>query len=159
MGNCSSSMQLTRAADYAVRVTIHLATLPEGQRASLPSLSEATGAPSSFLSKVLQALTRADIVSSRRGQQGGFEILDRGRHASLREVIEAIDGPIYLNVCMVSGRSCNRKSYCPAHPVWKKAQTAMLEVLNTAIVAELAAQAAAPALDIPASVSTLLGNN
>jgi hypothetical protein len=35
----------------------------------------------------------------------------------------------------------------------------MLEVLNTAIVAELAAQAAAPALDIPASVSTLLGNN
>ena len=107
-------MQLTRAADYAVRVMIHLATLPEGQRTSLPSLSEATAAPSSFLSKVLQALTRADLVSSRRGQQGGFAILERGRDASLREVIQAIDGPIYLNVCMIRGRSCDRKAYCPA---------------------------------------------
>jgi Rrf2 family protein len=149
MENCSSSMQLTRAADYAVRAMIHLATLPEGQRASLPSLSEATGAPSSFLSKVLQALTRADLVSSRRGQHGGFEILDRGRHASLSEVIHAIDGPIYLNVCMIHGKSCNRKAYCPAHPIWQKAQSAMMEVLNTAIIAELAAGAAVPALNLP----------
>lgn len=138
-------MQLTRAADYAVRVMIHLATLPEEQRTSLPSLSEATGTPSSFLSKVLQALTRADLVSSRRGQQGGFAILERGRYASLREVIQAIDGPIYLNVCMIHGKSCNRKAHCPAHPIWQKAQAAMLEVLNAAIVAELAAGAAIPA--------------
>ena len=141
-------MQLTRAADYAVRVMIHLATLPEGQRTSLPSLSEATAAPSSFLSKVLQALTRADLVSSRRGQQGGFAILERGRRASLRTVIEAIDGPIYLNVCMNRGRSCDRKPFCPAHPVWQKAQAAMMEVLNAAIVAELAAGAAIPAPDL-----------
>jgi len=54
MGSFGSSMQLTRAADYAVRVTIHLATLPENARALLPALAEATGAPASFLSKVLQ---------------------------------------------------------------------------------------------------------
>jgi Rrf2 family protein len=127
---------------------IHLATLPEEQRTSLPSHSDATGAPSSFLSKVLQALSRADLVSSRRGQLGGFAILERGRNASLREVIQAIDGPIYLNVCMIHGKSCNRKAYCPAHPIWQKAQAAMLEVLNAAIIAELAAGAAVPTLDL-----------
>ncbi len=142
MENCNSSMQLTRAADYAIRVMTHLATLPENQRVLLPSLADATGAPSSFLSKVLQSLARAGLVSSRRGQLGGFEILDRGRQASVREVIEAIDGPIHLNVCLADGTSCGRKSVCPAQPVWMQAQSAMLEVLNGAIIADLAMQVA-----------------
>jgi Rrf2 family protein len=137
-------MQLTRAADYAVRVMVHLATLPEHQRALLPALARATGAPESFLSKVLQALCHAGFIASRRGQTGGFEILSPGRLASLRAVIEAVDGPIRLNVCMLSGASCNRKSYCPAHSVWGRAQKAMLEVLDKASVTEMAAEAAAP---------------
>ncbi|MGA7833414.1 MAG: Rrf2 family transcriptional regulator [Terracidiphilus sp.] len=144
MAQSGSTMQLTRAADYAVRVMIHLATLPAYERALLPALAQATGAPRSFLSKVLQSLCHAGFVASRRGQSGGFEILPRGREASLRAVIEAIDGPICLNLCLVSGDFCNRKSFCPAHPIWEKAQEAMLAVLNTASVADLAADQAAP---------------
>jgi Rrf2 family protein len=136
----NSSMQLTRAADYAVRVMVHLATLPPHQRALLPSLARATGAPESFLSKVLQTLARARFIASRRGQSGGFEILPRGRQASMRNVIEVIDGPIHLNVCVVSPRSCPRSKWCPAHPVWERAQQAMLAVLSEATVANLAAQ-------------------
>jgi Rrf2 family protein len=137
-------MQLTRAADYAVRVMIHLATLPANERTLLPALARGTGTPESFLSKVLQALCRAGFIASRRGQSGGFEMLPAGRQASIREVIEAIDGPICLNVCLVSGASCSRKPYCPAHPIWVRAQEAMLGVLNTATVAGLAVEAVAP---------------
>jgi Rrf2 family protein len=136
-------MQLTRAADYAVRVMVHLATLPAHERVLLPVLAAATGAPESFLSKVLQALSRAKLISSRRGQSGGFEILARGREASMLEVIEAIDGPLNLNVCLISGESCARKMWCPAHPVWVQAQAAMLDVLSGAMIADLASQAPA----------------
>lgn len=143
-------MQLTRAADYAVRVTVHLATLPDQQRTLLPALARATGAPLSFLSKVLQGLCRAGFVASRRGHAGGFEILPSGRQASIREIIEAIDGPICLNLCLVSGTACNRSSFCPAHPIWGKAQEAMLGVLNSATVAELANQAVNPRVQFSA---------
>lgn len=138
MAILASSMQLTRAADYAVRVMIHLASLQEGSRSLLPALASATDVPSSFLSKVLQALVRAGMVSSRRGQQGGFQIVPRGRHASIRQVIEAVDGPIRLNVCLLHGKGCARKSWCPAHPVWADAQNAMLNVLGSARIADLA---------------------
>ena len=47
MAQSGSTMQLTRAADYAVRVMIHLATLPAYERALLPALAQATGAPRS----------------------------------------------------------------------------------------------------------------
>jgi Rrf2 family protein len=142
-------MQLTRAADYGVRVMIYLATLPDHQLTRLPVLARATGAPESFLSKVLQGLCRAGLLASRRGQSGGFELLAPGREASLRAVVEAIDGPIRLNVCLSSGGSCKRKAYCPAHPIWEKAQEAMLEVLNTATIAELAVEAVALRVQLP----------
>lgn len=136
----NSSMQLTRAADYAVRVMVHLSTLPPRERALLPQLARATGTPESFLSKILQALTRAHLIASHRGQSGGFEILPRGRQATMRHVIEAVDGPIHLNVCLISPRSCGRSTWCPAHPVWQRAQQAMLDVLDEATVTQLAAQ-------------------
>jgi Rrf2 family protein len=135
-------MQLTRAADYATRVMIHLATLPQHERASLPALTSATGAPESFLSKVLQALSRAKMIASRRGQLGGFEILPHGRKASMREVIEAIDGPVYLNICLASERACGRQNWCPAHTVWVEAQQAMLDVLGRESIAGLAMRVA-----------------
>ncbi len=142
----NSSMQLTRAADYALRVMIELAAQPAQERAMLPQLAETIDAPESFLSKVLQALTKARLVVSRRGKSGGFLLLPRGRQASVREVIEAIDGPIRLNICLPTGRSCPRKNTCPAHPVWEQAQKAMMDVLNASSIADLAAEAAvAPA--------------
>jgi Rrf2 family protein len=152
MKNCNSSMQLTRAADYALRVMIHLTTLETQQRALLPALAEATEAPESFLSKVLQELARARLISSRRGKAGGFSLLPRGRRATMREVVEAIDGPIRLNVCLTTGESCGRKLWCPAHPVWVEAQQAMLAVLDRARIEELGSQ---PAETVPQPAGAL----
>jgi Rrf2 family protein len=138
MNDANSSMQLTRAADYAVRVMIHLVGKAGERRVSLPTVAAATGAPESFLSKVLQALTRAGLLISQRGQSGGFEVSPRGRQATMRDVIEAVDGPIHLNVCLTSGKACARQDWCPAHPVWVRAQEAMLAVLEAARVEDLA---------------------
>ncbi len=140
MAKPKSSMQLTRAADYGVRVMIQLATVDGNDRVPLPDLARAAEAPESFLSKVLQSLTKAGLITSRRGQAGGFHITPLGATASMREVIEAIDGEICLNLCLMHGRPCSRKAQCPAHPVWAEAQEAMLEVLSRATIASLAAQ-------------------
>jgi Rrf2 family protein len=134
----STSMQLTRAADYGIRVMIYLASLPNNTRVMLPALAAATCTPRSFLSKILQALSHAGLIASRRGQTGGFQILPRGREASIRTVIEVIEGPVTLNRCVAHGETCNRKAWCPAHPVWARAQQAMVEVLDAAKISSLA---------------------
>ena len=141
-----ASMQTTRATDYAVRALIQLATQPLGRRLMLPELAVVTGAPETFLSKVLQSLCRAGMVASHRGQFGGFEILLKGRNATISSVVAAADSPIRLNVCLVSGDSCGRKAECPAHSVWARAQAAMLQVLDTQTIADLAMHAEIPKL-------------
>ena len=124
-------MQLTRAADYAVRVMIHLASQPDATVVSKSLLAKAAEAPESFLSKILQSLARAGLVQARRGVEGGFSLLPSGAQASLLDVVEAIDGPIALNACLAS--YCHRATGCPAHRVWLEAQAAMLSTTSWSI--------------------------
>ena len=129
---------LTRAADYAVRVMIHLAALPPGTRAQRTTLAEATEVPDSFMSKVLQGLVRARMVSSKPGHQGGFELAADPREVTLLDVVEAIDGPLAVNLCVAANRGCERHQGCPAHHVWVEAQEAFSRVLRSATIASLA---------------------
>jgi Rrf2 family protein len=130
-------MQLTRAADYGVRVMIQLANGIPGVRSSLTDLAGAAEVSPAFLSKVLQRLVRAGLVASRRGKRGGFELLERGRQASLMEILGALDGVPELNVCLLDG-GCHRKTWCAAHVVWVEAQEKMREVLTGATLERLA---------------------
>jgi len=134
-------MQLTRAADYAVRVMIHLAGLPAGTRVSRSELSAAAECPEQFLCKVLQNLTRAGLVVSHRGNTGGFELEELHRNASVLEVVEAVEGQIRLNICLANDHACNRQAWCPAHSVWQDAQNAMVSVLRESTITELAERA------------------
>ena len=145
-------MQLTRAADYAVRVMIHLAGKPAGTRTSRVELATAAECPAQFLAKVLQNLTRAGLVVSHRGNTGGFELPETHRSASLLQVVEAIEGPIRLNVCLDADRTCNRQACCPAHPVWAEAQKGLIEVLQRSTICQLADEAGLSHPDVVAEV-------
>ena len=130
-------MQLTRAADYAVRVMIHMAGLPPGTRTSRTDLATAAGCPDQFLSKVLQDLTRAGLVISHRGNTGGFELPSIHLNASVLDIVEAVEGPVRLNVCLAHEHACERQAWCGAHVVWSRAQEAMTTVLRNTSIAEL----------------------
>jgi Rrf2 family protein len=142
-------MQLTRAADYGVRVMIHLAAAPTGGRSSLTELAEAAEVSPAFLSKVLQRLVRGGLVASRRGKHGGFELLERGRSASLLEILSALDGVPELNACLLSG-SCHRSPWCAAHVVWQEAQTRMRDVLSSSTLQQLVADSLAKRAELSA---------
>ena len=133
-------MQVTRAADYAVRVMVHLATLPPGQRSTRDELAASGEVPEHFLSKILQTLSRSGLITSYRGSSGGFSLAKAPESVTLLDVIEAVDGPIQLNVCVASGLSCCRKTWCSVHYVWTDAQTALTAVLRGATLARLAGE-------------------
>jgi Rrf2 family protein len=131
-------MQITRATDYAVRVTIHLATVPALTMVPVPVLAHAIDAPRSFVSKVLQRLVQAGLVTSQRGTRGGFQLARSAADISLLDVVEAIEGPTQINLCLPQGPNCKRKDWCAAHPVWADAQAALVKVLGKASIEQLA---------------------
>ncbi len=134
-------MQVTRAADYAVRVTVHLATLPQGARASRAALARAADAPQTFVAKILQQLVDAQIVRSHAGRAGGFELARPAEAVSVFDVVTAVEGPLCLNRCVGADEGCHLAPRCATQKVWANAQTALQNVLSAASLAQLASVA------------------
>ena len=135
-------MRLTRAADYAARVMIHLASMPADSRASRSELAAAAEVPKPFLGKILQSLVRSGLIHSQRGVSGGFVLGRPPSEVTLLDVIEAVEGPLSLNRCLNPGEGCHRTTWCAAHFLWKDAQQAMVAVLRRASILELAHESA-----------------
>lgn len=74
--------------------------------------------PKSFVAKILQKLARADIVKSYRGVKGGFTLAKKPKDINLLDVIEAVQGPVVMNVCALDKRLCRLSKTCSIHPVW-----------------------------------------
>jgi Rrf2 family protein len=116
---------------------VHLASLPEGSRASLGTLAASVDVPATFLSKVLQRLVKAGLVVSWRGKKGGFELARNLASVSLLDVLNALDGVPALNTCL-GGQGCTRSVTCGAHMVWLEAQERLREVLAGASLERVA---------------------
>lgn len=137
-------MQLTLKGDYAVRVVIDLATQPGDATVKSGDLCRRTGVPAAFLSKIVQALAHAGLVHTRRGALGGVALLRAPRAISLLDVIEAVEGPIHLNRCLVRPGLCPRDRFCPVHPVWARIQAVVTHELESVRIEELALASRSP---------------
>jgi len=122
---------------------VYMAMLPHESRVPLSQLADAGGAPVSFVSKVLQRLAQRGMLTSNRGRGGGFQLAVNAEETSLLQVVEAIEGPLQINLCLPGEQTCDRKSWCAAHPVWNEAQDALKHVLASASIARMARESMA----------------
>ena len=67
-------MRLNQATDYAFRMVLYLASLPEGTKITGAALAEKQNIPERFLLKIMRSLTKAGIMKSYRGVEGGFAL-------------------------------------------------------------------------------------
>src|SRR5258708_36560123 len=119
---------------------IHLSGLPAGKIASLQDLSTTLHVPREFLAKILKVLAGRGLVRSSRGAHGGYQLARPPAQISFLEVIEAVEGPVQLNVCLDHMDRCDVSAGCTMYHVWKAGQDRMLEGYRRTPLAELAAQ-------------------
>lgn len=131
-------MHLTREGDYAIRVLADLAGRPRGDVVRTEDLTVTTGVPRAYLAKIVQALARAHLVLTRQGPGGGVSLREDPARITLRQMVEAIEGPIHLNRCLVRAGECPRDAFCAVHPVWARIQAVLLRELDAVRLTDLA---------------------
>ncbi|TAN45818.1 MAG: Rrf2 family transcriptional regulator [Nitrospirae bacterium] len=112
-------MEITRETDYAIRCVLYLSK-KNGAVVMVEEISKEMSIPKSFLSKILQKLAKKDLVKSFRGVRGGFQLALHPSRISLLEVIEAIQGHLFINRCAAEENICTRSGYCTVHPLWNE---------------------------------------
>jgi Rrf2 family protein len=132
-------MQVTRQADYATRAVLHLARAGKDQLIPTREVAIKQNIPSSFLSKIIAQLSIAGLLHTYRGAKGGIRLARQPQNITLLEVIEAIDGPIQLNVCVEGEGFCSFEDNCSIRSVWYEAQKNLITKLRSTNFAQLIA--------------------
>ena len=131
------NLQVSRRCDYAIRAAVKLA-VAAGEALSAADLASTMLIPAAYMEKVLSALSRAGLVTGQRGPGGGYRLTRSPADISLRDVIEAAEGPLAMNVCVTGGGSCEREQSCGVHSVWATAQRQLIALLEGATLDVLA---------------------
>jgi Rrf2 family iron-sulfur cluster assembly transcriptional regulator len=136
-------VEITRQADYAVRAMIYLSEWSQDKRVSTAAISEAEDIPLPFLTKVISRLAMAGLVTTSRGMGGGVSLARPATEISLLQIVEAVDGPIVINRCLLRSNACDREPYCAAHDIWANIQDRLVEELGAVTMNDLAQRHAA----------------
>ncbi len=130
--------QLSRSGEYAIRAMVYLAVRNTNDTISIAEISKAEETPETFLRKIVQQLIRAKLLRSVRGVRGGIALARTPLQITMLDIIEAVEGPIFLNKCLIGPNECERWTWCPVHNVWGDAQEKLLGVLRAKTLIVLA---------------------
>ena len=132
-----SLMQVSRKVDYALRAVIYLSLQPNGRSVPVKEIASHRRIPRKFLEKIIQDLSRADLVKAHRGAHGGYTLARLPDQVTFRDVIEAVEGPIALNICVNEPKECSVLSSCNMQRIWQEGQRRMLEFFGDTTLADL----------------------
>jgi len=103
-------MKLNQATDYAFRAVLYLSRLSRGEVVEARVIAEQEHIPMRFMLKIFRMLTQAGIVESYRGIGGGYALAKMPREITMRNVVEAVEGPVHVNRCLIAPDECNKRN-------------------------------------------------
>ncbi len=124
-------MRITMAGDYAVRSILYLAMKESAEPVTLNEIAIEQEIPKSFLNKIIQKLISSGLIVSHKGSSGGYSLACDPKNITLRNILEASEGPINLNRCLISDGICERDVFCTVHTVWEDIQEEFIKTLDS----------------------------
>lgn len=130
----------SKACEYAIRAMIYIVTkTSDGKKVGIKDIANHTDTPEPFVAKVLQTLSRMEIVASIKGPNGGFYIEPKRKQIPLIDIVKAIDGDTLFLSCGLGIKICSDKKPCPIHYEYKAIRDQIKEMLKKNTIQDLAA--------------------
>jgi Rrf2 family protein len=130
-------MTLSQTAEHALRAVLYLARQPNGNRIPAESIADALSAPRNYLSKTLGVLTKAGLVTSARGPNGGFRLAVPAGELTLARVVQPFMDSTVSGVCLAGEGDCDASNPCRAHEQWAAVQAELLAPMERTTIADL----------------------
>jgi len=147
-------LKINRQTDYAVRVLLALAKHGEGIRLSSAEIQREMLIPAALMARIVAQLAHAELINTFAGRDGGLMLAHPASQITLKDVVEALEGPILLSECMQARGEddCPFRSNCPVRSKWGRVQVAMMREMASITFEDLAGEASG----LPMGLSVLV---
>jgi Rrf2 family protein len=129
---------LSNSSKYAIKGVLYLAVNSnEDRKIMVRDIFEMIHVPEAYLAKLLQELSRHNIISSTRGPKGGFYLSDEDRKRTLMDIVRVIDGEKRIKSCVLGIKDCDMDNPCVLHKLVGANKAKFIKVLQNTTILDL----------------------
>jgi Rrf2 family iron-sulfur cluster assembly transcriptional regulator len=133
-------MRLSLQVQYAICGVFDLAYNGEGEPVQIRVISARQGVPARYLEQIFRRLRRAGIISAKRGPGGGYSLAREASRITLRQMIEAVEGPLD-EALQMKGREVQQPGDYRPDFLWSQLATRLAAALDETTVESLCQEA------------------
>ncbi|MDQ3301782.1 MAG: Rrf2 family transcriptional regulator [Actinomycetota bacterium] len=127
-------LELGSEGRYGLRALVYLAQT-DGQ-VTADRISAEAQIPRRLLARILAKLANAGLVESQEGRGGGSRLARPAKEITLRDAVEATEGPFEATRCILEQRACGEGRPCAMHEAWEEGQETILDYLKSQTLSE-----------------------
>lgn len=152
-------MKVSTRGRYALRLLVYLARIEEAEKektktqekasktkqtvaakrgkkesvwTSVKTVSEHEGISVKYLEQIVSSLTKAKLLKSRRGPQGGYALVKAPKDYTVGEILRAIEGSLTPVSCLEDGRKgCRFADVCSTLDFWMGLDKVITDYVNS----------------------------
>ncbi|MCC6725439.1 MAG: Rrf2 family transcriptional regulator [Saprospiraceae bacterium] len=128
----------TKSCQYAIRAVIYMTEQKESlKNIGVKEMADSLQVPQQFLAKILQQLSKHNLISSVKGPNGGFYISEANGKVTLLDIVECIDGKAALSSCILGMPKCDSEHPCPLHHHFYGSREGLKTTLSSCEIGEM----------------------
>jgi Rrf2 family protein len=130
----------SKSCEYGIKAMVYIAQQSlKGNRVKLNDISVAINSPTAFTAKILQLLSKKNLINSAMGASGGYLIeTSLLQKITLLDIVNTIDGDAIHNGCGLGFNECNKETPCPIHFEFIKIRDTIKQMLQKNTLLKLA---------------------
>ncbi len=127
----------SNSTKYAIRTIEYLLHHQDDGKVSVTTLAATLAIPQPYLSKILQQLSKGNIISSTKGRGGGFYLSEKNMNRPLIDIVVCIEGYDVFEKCILGLKECSDKNPCLLHKYYKSFKQSLQKPIHQDAIKEL----------------------
>tara|TARA_R110002073_G_scaffold72537_1_gene177417 strand:- start:414163 stop:414597 length:435 start_codon:yes stop_codon:yes gene_type:complete len=128
----------SKSSKYGIRALLYVATYASFEnKISAKELADKIDVPAPFLAKILQGISKRNLITAIRGKHGGFYLTEDQKLNTLIAIVDSIDGLEVLHQCTLGLADCSNTNPCPFHATTTHFRKAMIDELTCKTIQDI----------------------
>ena len=134
-------MYFSSQEEYGLRCLLRLASEGSGRSMTIPKISEREGMSVPYVAKIMRVLRAAGLVTSERGQAGGYRLAYPAEKIAVGQALAVLGGRLFeVEFCdrhAGNKDTCTHSVDCSIRSLWRGVQTVVDQVLARTTLSDL----------------------
>lgn len=130
-------MKMSTKGRYGIKAMLELALVYDREMISVRSIAEKQNISELYLEQIFSMLRREELIKSLRGAKGGYSLARSPREITIKNIMDALEGPISISNCIEKDASCDNLDRCATRVLWVKIRDAIDNIFSSVTLQDI----------------------